>query len=81
MDDFISVTEKDPQIRNKINNILDRYIRLPYKYQSKIGYDSLFQNVILKKLINIIGSTIIDIDIDLKLENSKIKCLEKKVFI
>ena len=31
--------------------MLDRYNRLPYKYQSKIGYDTLIQNGFLKELI------------------------------
>ena len=52
MDDFINVIEKDPRIRVKINNVLDRYDRLPCNYQLKIGCDSLIQNVILKELIN-----------------------------
>ena len=47
MDDFINVIKKDPQIGIKINDMLDRYMRLAYNYQSKIGYDSLIQNVIL----------------------------------
>ena len=55
MDDYLNVIKKDPQICIKINNMLDRYNRLPYNYQSKIGYDSLIQNVILKELINIMG--------------------------
>ena len=29
MDDFINVIEKDPQVRIKINDMLDRYMRLP----------------------------------------------------
>ena len=40
--------KKDPEICFKINIILDRKKRLPYNYQSKIGYDFLVQNVILK---------------------------------
>ena len=36
----------------------DRYNRLSYNYQPKIGYDTLIQNVILKELINIMGTTI-----------------------
>ena len=39
MDDFINAIYKDPQVRIKINGMLDRYIRLPFIYQSKIGYD------------------------------------------
>ena len=31
MDDFINENKKDPQIRNKMKNILERYKRLPYK--------------------------------------------------
>ena len=48
MNDFINVIKKDPQVRKKRNDMLDRYNRLPYIYQSKIEYDSLIQNVILK---------------------------------
>ena len=48
--------------------MLDRYNRLPYNYQSKIGYDTLIQDVILKELINIMGTTITDIDIELKMK-------------
>ena len=48
MDDFLNVIKKDPQVRIKVNDMLDRYIRLPHINQSKIGYDTLIQNVILK---------------------------------
>ena len=50
MDAFINVIKKDPQVRIKMNNILDRYSKLPYNYQSKIGYDTLIQNVFHKEL-------------------------------
>ena len=33
-------------------------MRLPYKYHSKIGYDTLIQNIILKELFNRMGTTI-----------------------
>ena len=46
MDDFINVIKKDPQVQIKIIDMLDRYMMLPYKYPSKIGYDSSIQNVI-----------------------------------
>ena len=41
-------------------------MRLSYKYQSKIGYDTLIQNVILKELIKIMATTITDLDRELK---------------
>ena len=78
MDDFKNVKKKDPQKRIKINVILDRYNRLPYKFQSRVGNDSLIQNVILKELIKIMGKTITDLDIELKLKNSRINYLETK---
>ena len=65
-DDFVIVFKKDPKRRNKVNDMLDRYNKLPYKYQSKIGYDALIHNVILKELINIMGTRITDLDIELK---------------
>ena len=49
MDDFINVIKKHSQIRAKINDMLDRYNRLPCNYQLKIACDSLVQNVILKE--------------------------------
>ena len=70
MNDFINVIKKDPQVRIKINNVLDRYNKTPYIYQSKIRYDSLIQNVILKELINIMGTTPTDIYTELKMKNS-----------
>ena len=76
MEAFLNVIRKDPKVRVKINDTLDRYMRLPYKYQSKIGYDTLIQNVILKELINIMGTTITDLDIELKMKISRIEYLE-----
>ena len=81
MDAFINVIRKDPKVRNQINDMLDRYNRLPYKYQSKIGYDILIQNVILKEIINIMSTTITDLDIELKMKISRIENLENKKHI
>ena len=78
MNDLINVIKKDPQVRIKINDMLDRYNRLPYNYQSKIGYDRIIQNVILKELINKMGTSISDLDIELKMKISRIKYLENK---
>ena len=47
MEAFVNVIRKDPKVRVKINDTLDRYTRLPFKYHSEIGYDCLVQNVIL----------------------------------
>ena len=66
MDAFMNVIKKDPILRIKINDILDRHNRLPCNYQSKTGFDTLIQNVIFKELINIMGTTITDLDIELK---------------
>ena len=48
--------------------MLDRYYRLSLNYQSKAGYDTLIQNVILKELINMMGTTITDLDRKLKMK-------------
>ena len=79
MGDFVNVFRKDPKVRNKMNDMLDRYNRLPYNYQSKIGYDALIQNMILKELINIMGTTITDLDTELKMKISRIKYLENRI--
>ena len=79
MEAFMNVVRKYPEVRVKINDMLDRYNRLPLKNQSKLGYDTLFQNVILKELINITGSTIIDLEVELKMKISRIKYLEDRL--
>ena len=79
MDDFINAIEKDPQVRIKINDILNRYNRLPYNYQPKIGCDTLIQKVILEELINIMAATITGLDIELKMKTSRIEYLESKL--
>ena len=78
LDDFVNVIKKDFTVRNKINDMLDRYNRLPYKYHSEVGYDALIQKFILKELKNIMGTTIVDIDIELKMKISRIENLESK---
>ena len=78
MDAFINVIKKDPKVRVKKNDVLDSYNRLPYNYQSKIGYDTLIQYVILKELINIMSTTITDLDKELKMKIRRIDYLESK---
>ena len=75
------MNKNDPKVRNKINDMLDRYMKLPYNYQSKTGYDTFFQNVIPKELINIMGTTITDLDIKLKMKISRKQYLENKKLI
>ena len=47
MNDFLKVIKRDPKVQLKIKDMLDKYNRLPYNYQLKIGYDTLIQNIIL----------------------------------
>ena len=59
-DDFVNVIKKDPKVRIEMHDMLDRCNRLPYNCQSKIGYATLIQNVILKELVNIMATSITD---------------------
>ena len=68
MDDFIKAIKKDPKNCKNINIMLKRYMSLPYEFQSKIGYNSLIQNIILKELINVLSVLIIDLDTQLKIK-------------
>ena len=77
MEDFKNVIRKDPKVRIKTNVMLDRYMSLPYDFQPKTGYDTSIQNVILKELINIMGTTITDLDIELKMKISRKKYFEE----
>ena len=78
MDDFTNKIKKDPKVRSKINDMLDRYNRLPYNNQSKVRYDTLIQKVSLKEIINIMGTTMTGLDIELKMKMSRIEYLESK---
>ena len=79
MNASINVIRKDPDVRIKVNDLLDRYMRLPYNYQLKIGYDVLIQNVILKGLIKIMGATLTGLDMELKMKISRIDYLESRL--
>ena len=79
MEVFVIVIKKDPKVLIKTTKMLDRYMNLPYEYRSRIGYDFLIQNVILKELINKMGTTITNLDIELKMKVSRIKYLESKL--
>ena len=68
MENFIKAIKKDKRIRDNISIMLDRYMALPYEFRSRIGYNSLIQNVILKELINMFCLIIIDLDIEIKLK-------------
>ena len=78
MKTFVNVIKKDPKVKIKINDMLDRYNRLSPERQSKIGYDTLKQNVIPKEVINIMGTTITDLNIELKMKIMRIKYFESK---
>ena len=77
--DFVNVIRKDLKVRIKIDDMLDRYNKLPPTYQSKIGYDTLIQIVILKELRNIMGTTITNLDIELKMRINRIENLNSKI--
>ena len=81
MDAFINVIRKDPKVRIKIYDMLDRYNTLPYNFKLKIGCDSLLQNVTLRELINMLGTVITDLDLELKMKNNRIQYLESKKHI
>ena len=72
------VINKDRKVRNEYYNMLDRYNRSPPKNQSKIGYDSLIENVIPKEFINLMGTTKTDFDVELKMRISRIEYLKRK---
>ena len=75
---FVNVIREDPFVCMKINIMLDRYNRLSYDHKIEIVYDNLIQNIILKELINIMGITITDLDMELKMKISRIRYLETK---
>ena len=81
MDDFINVLKRDAKVQIKIKDILDKYINLSYKYDSKIGYDTFFQNVILRETINLMGITLVVIYIEIKMNISRIKNLRSRFSI
>ena len=78
--DFVNVFKKDPKVQMKWKDMSDRYTRLPYYYQSEIGFDTVIQNVIPKNLINIMDITLTDSDKELKTKISRIEYLGSRLF-
>ena len=54
-------------------------MNLPQDYRSKSGYICFIQNVILKEFMNILGTTITDLDIESKIKISRIEYLESEL--
>ena len=61
--------------------MLDNFYREPCNYQSRIEYSTLIQNVILKEIKNLMGTTLVDKDINKKSKISRILYLESKKLI
>ena len=59
--------------------MLDKYNKKPYIYQAKRAYDTSIQNRFVKEIINLMGATVVDIDIELKMKISRTKYLEKRI--
>ena len=81
MNDFVNEIKRDQQVKIKIKDFTDKYCRLRYNYQSKIGYDTLIQNVILKEVTKFMSVIFVDIDIELKMKISRIEYLENNKLI
>ena len=79
MDDSITVINRYSKVQMKIKEMLDNYIKLPITYQSTVGFDILIQNVIRKEIINLMGTTIVDLDIEFKFNNNRIKHFESRL--
>ena len=79
IDDFINVAKRDPKVQFKLNDMLDNYNKLSLNYQSKVGYDTLIQNIILREIINLMTVILADIDIEVKMRLSRIKHSEGKL--
>ena len=79
INDFLGAIKRDPQVQIKVKDVLHKYNRLPYSYQSKIGEDTVNQNVSLKKIINSMGTIIKDIEKELKKKSTEIKYLESRL--
>ena len=81
MEAFINVSKKDPQVQKEIKGMLEKYEKLSLNFQSKIGYDTLIQNAILKEIKILLAATLLDIYMELKMKISKMKDLETKKII
>ena len=79
MNDFIIVVKRNPQVQIKRKNIPDKYNRLPNICQLKIVYETLIQSVNLEDMTNLMASTIVVIDIELKMKICRIKYLESRL--
>ena len=75
MDSFINANEKDPQVRIKIYDMLDRYNTLCYNFTLKMGCDSLLQNDILRGLEKLLDAVLTDLDLELKMKSIRLEYL------
>ena len=79
MDDFRNVNKRDSKVQTKTKKICQiNIINYHLIIDRKKEYDTLIQNVILREVMNLMGITIVDIDIELKMKSSRIEYLESR---
>ena len=77
MDIFKIVIQRNLKVQTKIKDISDKNLKLSLNFQSKIGHDTFFQNVILNEILNLMNIIIVDMDVELKLEINRKKIFRK----
>ena len=63
MNDFLNVIKRDRQLQIKTKEMLDKY--------NFLEYDTLIHNIILKEILKLMKTTIVDIHIELKMKISR----------
>ena len=79
MTDFIKIIKKYTKIQNDISNIVDKYNNQSYATKSILGKNALIQSSNYIEVVNIMGDTINDMDVEIEQKDNKISFLENKI--
>ena len=79
MAEFKDIIKKDSEVQNKITQIVEKYNKESHLTQSITGQNALIPSKVIEQVINIMGDTIENMDLEKEQKDKKIEYLENKI--
>ena len=78
LSEFEEIIKEDSKVQNETTQTFEEYNKESYSVPPRMGENALLQNKGFEQIINIMGSTIEDMEIEVEQKDIKIKFLENK---
>ena len=73
MAEYIEIIKEDLMVQNEISHTIESYNKEAYSTQSKTGQNGLVQSKVFEQVVNKMGGTVEDMDIEIEQKDIKLK--------